>query len=1047
MGQRSLQTRGNHQDQASRSGNQRPTLGLLLAQIDERYQASVWPGIADVAQERDVNLLFFVGESLRSPYGFEAQANAIYDLVGPGRVDGLILMSGSLGNFLSLEEFQAFLQRFRPLPIVSIGLPVEGFPSVVADNRQGMREAMAHLIEFHGYSRLAFICGPSGHREAEERYQAYTEVLTEHGLALDPQLIVPGDFRLPTGKEAVRMLLEERKADFEAVVVANDTMALGALEALSEHGIRVPYDVALVGFDDIEDVRFVTPPLTTVRQPLYDLGRQAAEMLLDLLQGKTCPELSTLPTELVLRQSCGCFPEMVAEAAAEPAAGTEQPPVDFLAEHPGELLTEMAQAISSPLAGRGELPAVRWTERLLHALRAELRGEVPGAFLPTLDGVLREAALAGVDINQWQNVFSLLRRHLLPGLVRSEALVRMENLWQQARVLVGETAQRLQAYRRLLSEQRSQMLRDVGQTLSTAAELGELLEAVAQELPRLDIEHGYISLQGKETQSGTSRLVLACREGERVPLPAGGLAFPTSSLLPDEMFPRERYTMVAMPLYFRDTPLGFALFGMGPREGMVYEMLRGQLSSALQGTLTLEERRRVEEALARERNLLRTLVDNLPDYIYVKDAEGRFILGNAAVVRQMGVAGPDELVGKTDFDFFPRELAERYYAEEQEIIRSGQGLYEYEGPTVDRGRERWVSTTKVPLRDAQGRVVGFVGLGRDITERKAAEAERERLLAALERRALQLQTAAEVARAVSSILDPDELIQKVVDLVAERFHLYYVGLYLLDETGKWAVLRAGTGDLDRQAVALGERLEVGGRSMVGWCVANKQPRIAQDVSADPMYLASPQLPETRSELVLPLKMGERVIGALDVESREVGAFPDDVVTVFQTMADQLAVAIENARTVAEIRRLNEDLKSTLDTQARLLETIRELSTPVVPLMRGIILLPLVGNIDTARSLQIMEQLLNGVQQHRAQVAIVDITGVPVVDTSVANSLIRAAQAVNLLGAEVVLVGIRPEVAQTMVTLGVDLSGIATRSDLEIGIEYALERLRARIAVE
>jgi len=1046
MGQPSPHVGESHR--ISHPGNRRLTLGLLLAQIDERYQASVWPGIADVAQERDVNLLFFVGESLRSPYGFEAQANAIYDLVSPDRVDGLILMSGSLGNFLSLEEFRDFLQRFRPLPIVNIGLPVEGFPCVVVDNRRGMREAIAHLIEFHGYSRLAFIQGPAGHREAEERYQAYAEALAEHGLALDPQLIVPGDFRFPTGKEAIRLLLEERKVNFEAVIAANDTMALGALEALGEHGLRVPYDVALVGFDDVEDARFATPPLTTVRQPLYNLGRRAAEMLLDLLQGETCPELSTLPTELVLRQSCGCFPEMVAEAAVEPAAEMEPSPGDFLAEHPGELLTEMAQTISSSLAGRGELPAVQWTERLLHALWAELRGEVVGAFLPTLDGVLREAASAGGDINQWQSVLSLLRRRLLPGLRGKEALVQMENLWQQARVLVGETAQRLQAYRRLLSEQRSQMLWEIGQTLSTVAELEELLVMVTQELPRLDIRHGYISLQEKETQPGTSRLVLAYREGERVPLPAGGLTFPTSSLLPDEISPREaRYTMVAMPLYFRDTLLGLALFGMGPREGVVYEMLRGQLSSALQGALTLEERRRGEEALARERNLLRTLVDNLPDYIYVKDAEGRFILGNAAVVRQMGVASPDELVGKTDFDFFPRDLAERYYAEEQEIIRSGRGLYEHEGPTVDGGRERWVSTTKVPLRDAQGRVIGFVGLGRDITERKAAEAERERLLATLERRALQLQTAAEVARAVSSILDPDELIQKVVDLVAERFNLYYVGLYLVDATGKWAVLRAGSGEIGRKIAAPGERLEVGGRSMVGWCVANKQPRIAQDVSTDPMYMASPQLPETRSELVLPLKMGERVIGALDVESREVGAFPEDVVTVFQTMADQLTVAMENARTVAEIRQLNEDLKGTLETQARLLETIRALSTPVVPLMRGIILLPLVGNIDTARSLQIMEQLLNGVQQHRAQVAIVDITGVPIVDTSVANSLVRAAQAVNLLGAEVVLVGIRPEVAQTMVTLGVDLSGIATRSDLEIGIEYALERLRARVAVE
>jgi PAS domain S-box-containing protein len=134
------------------------------------------------------------------------------------------------------------------------------------------------------------------------------------------------------------------------------------------------------------------------------------------------------------------------------------------------------------------------------------------------------------------------------------------------------------------------------------------------------------------------------------------------------------------------------------------------------------EAERKQAEAAEEHNLLHTLIDNLPDYIYVKDAEGRFVIANMAVVRQMGLTTLDELVGKTDFDFFPHELAERYYAEEQVIIQSGHALYDYEGPTVDAGEERWVSTTKVPLRDAQGEVMGFVGLGRDITERKRAEA-------------------------------------------------------------------------------------------------------------------------------------------------------------------------------------------------------------------------------------------------------------------------------------------------------------------------------------
>jgi PAS domain S-box-containing protein len=119
--------------------------------------------------------------------------------------------------------------------------------------------------------------------------------------------------------------------------------------------------------------------------------------------------------------------------------------------------------------------------------------------------------------------------------------------------------------------------------------------------------------------------------------------------------------------------------------------------------------------------------------------------------------------------------------------------------------------------------------------------------------------------------------------------------------------------------------------------------------------------------------------------------------------------------------------------------LRELSTPLIPLAAGLVAMPLIGSIDTGRAQQIIEALLTGVAEHRAQVAILDITGVPVVDTQVASALIRAAQAVKLLGAQVVLSGIRPEVAQTIVGLGVDMSGIVTRSSLQSGLAYAQER--------
>ncbi|MDH4137429.1 MAG: GAF domain-containing protein, partial [Anaerolineae bacterium] len=181
-------------------------------------------------------------------------------------------------------------------------------------------------------------------------------------------------------------------------------------------------------------------------------------------------------------------------------------------------------------------------------------------------------------------------------------------------------------------------------------------------------------------------------------------------------------------------------------------------------------------------------------------------------------------------------------------------------------------------------------------EQRVAERTRE-----LERRALQLTTAAEVSRVATSVLDTDELVHQTVDLIRDRFGLYYVGLFLLDEAKRWAVLRAGTGEPGRQMLEADHKLQVGGESMVGWCTANAQARIALDVGEEAVHFDNPLLPETRSEMALPLISRGQVFGALTVQSIEVAAFSDEDISALQTMADQLVVAVDNARLFREVQ--------------------------------------------------------------------------------------------------------------------------------------------------
>ncbi|GAB4494650.1 MAG: hypothetical protein OHK0052_00200 [Anaerolineales bacterium] len=176
------------------------------------------------------------------------------------------------------------------------------------------------------------------------------------------------------------------------------------------------------------------------------------------------------------------------------------------------------------------------------------------------------------------------------------------------------------------------------------------------------------------------------------------------------------------------------------------------------------------------------------------------------------------------------------------------------------------------------------------------------LLQETQRRARQLQTAAEVSRAANSILEPDDLIQQAVDLVRERFDLYYAGLFLVDETGefsgepgRWAVLRAGTGVAGMQMKAQGHKLRLGGDSMIGACIRAREARVSLNVTQDAARFQNPMLPKTRSEMALPLVARGQAIGAMTIQSEQEEAFSQEDIATLQTLADQVAIAIQNAR--------------------------------------------------------------------------------------------------------------------------------------------------------
>lgn len=312
-------------------------------------------------------------------------------------------------------------------------------------------------------------------------------------------------------------------------------------------------------------------------------------------------------------------------------------------------------------------------------------------------------------------------------------------------------------------------------------------------------------------------------------------------------------------------------------------------------------RRQAEHALRESDEGFRSIFENAVMGFYRSTRDGRWLMANPALLRMLGYSSFEELAGHSIVDeaeaaAYPRSaFIERL--EQEGHVAGFEAVWRKAG-----GGKLFIRESAKAIRDQAGNTLYYQGTVEDISLSKEVEAERERLLADLMHRETQLLTAAEVSMWASTILDPEELINQAVHLIQEGFNAYYVGLFLVDESGERARLHAGTGEAGQKMLAAGHSLDVGGRSMIGQCIGHGRARIALDVGAEAVRFNNPLLPETRSEIALPLNNRGKTIGALTVQSSQEAAFSSNDITALQAMADQLAIAIANAGLYDEVQR-------------------------------------------------------------------------------------------------------------------------------------------------
>ncbi len=586
----------------NRSSSERPTVGLFIAYTDS-YSLGIWKGAAEKAKEKDVNLISFCGRPLHDPRDYETQNNIIYSLAESERLDGLLIPVTAIGTFISKEEITNFCQHFSSIPIICIGDIVEEIPCIIVENKKGLQDLISHLITDHNRKRIAFINGPETHPEAIIRYQVYRDVLAQCNLSFEPNLMAPGRFRPASGSDAITLLLDERRESFDAIVAANDDMAWGAMQALQKRGISVPEDVAVIGFDDMPKGKDIIPPLSTVKQPLTEMGEHALAMLIQQIQGEDVPSLTTLPTQAVIRESCGCLPLNLTQAKAN--KHTLQTEKQDGSQNLEQGFMHLRKSIFIDIKQTAQLFPEQTPEKyvrtqsrmILDSFIKELKKEETETFIPTLCKILRQLVIIGGDIQPWQNTLTLMHSQVLLLIKDPAALHRAEDLFQQARVLIGEMARQAQSYKLLHIEEQAKRVRELSQVLSTSFDATELINILENWLPLLQIPICYLALYNKQNGDCQdleapewSQILMAYYQGKRLDLKLKDRLFKSRQLIPSELLPsKSRFGLLAMPLYFQKNHIGFIILAADPQETQVYDVLRGEMSSALQGSLFVDE--------------------------------------------------------------------------------------------------------------------------------------------------------------------------------------------------------------------------------------------------------------------------------------------------------------------------------------------------------------------------------------------------------------------------------------------------------------------------
>lgn len=557
----------------------RATIGILSGQPVysarlNQYLELVCRGISTAARQNQCNLLFACGiDSSSAGYTFRsawpvADAESNFVPVGPWNTDALLVVQ-PVASQKRMNYLQALCDS--GFPVIFIG-PRENGRAVMADNRQGIHAALKHLLE-HGRRKIAFLAGfENDEADSADRLAAYTDSLRALGLPFNPNWVAYGEHNWYGGQRGTREMLE-RDPGFDAILCSNDESARGALEWLQSIGRRVPHDVALIGFDDQLEARGTYPALTSIHNPMFEIGIKALELALRSLRGRAAPqEHIRVPARLVVRQSCGC--------ATQPATNFPKTTQRLQAAVTNETRYLEPDHVEALCA------------KLLAAWQTSSTQANPQPFLAAMSEILAEVEAHHDDAHAWQAALS--------NLGQPPISAEQSGWIHTARAAISESARR-QHNRYIMQQWVENDVARITTRLLAARDEAQIAKILNEELPlapgvpHINIQKAHIALLDSEDGSSTTLSRLLPIGGEP------GLQFYASDFPPPELGYREPFSLALLPLVFQDSETlpGYVIMempGLSPYAAFIVQHLTVALNNARLYREATEGRRLAEEA-------------------------------------------------------------------------------------------------------------------------------------------------------------------------------------------------------------------------------------------------------------------------------------------------------------------------------------------------------------------------------------------------------------------------------------------------------------------